>query len=585
MASSSNINLKDRNEIEGESDDDSDYVPGIDENNSDLESVDLGSSDSDSDDDLYNISDSNEEDYSELDQCRVWYDVNMQDIPAPPPRFPFTGNPGVVVDIDSTARPLECFELYFDQVMIDIIVRETNRYADQYISKNPPKVRSLYKAWTPTSENEMRLFLGIMILQGIVKLPRQEWCWSKRKIIHVPVFSELMSRNRFLLLMKFMHFSDNENFDLDNHPNPKLRKFFEVMEHLRNRFREVYVPAESLSLDESLMLYKGRLGWKMFNAKKRARFGLKFFVVCETETGYICDFLLYTGKSTVYNKKYDQFPISTKVVLHLMDQFLKKGYCVTVDNWYMSPELADVLIKQNTDIYGTVNSRRKDLPVGFSKGKLQKGEIQAFQRGKVMALKWQDKKTVCLLSTIHNATTKVVKNRCGKDVVKPKVVCDYNDTMGGVDRSDQEMSYYPSSRKQQHKYYKKIFRHFIDQAIWNSYIIFTKISSGKKIDFIEYRMQLVEDHIEKYSDPNIQSPKGRPSAFPNPLRLTARHFASHIPPNAIKKEPRRQCAVCCSKKNDNGKRIRKETRIWCKDCGVGLCLEPCFEIYHTKKNF
>ena len=90
MASSSNINLKDRNEIEGEADNDSDYVPNFDENNSDLESVDLDSSDCDSDDDLSNISDSNDEDYAELDQCRVWYDVNMQNIPPPPPRFPFT---------------------------------------------------------------------------------------------------------------------------------------------------------------------------------------------------------------------------------------------------------------------------------------------------------------------------------------------------------------------------------------------------------------------------------------------------------------------------------------------------------------
>ena len=170
--------------------------------------------------------------------------------------------------------------------MIDIIVRETNRYAVQYISKNPPIERSIYKAWTPISEDEIRLFLGILILQGIVKLPRQEWCWSTRKI-HVPVFQELISRNRFLLLMKFMHFTNNENFDLVNHPNPKLWKFFEIMEHLCTRFREVYIPADSLSLDESLMLYKGCLGWKMFNTKKRARFGLKFFVVCETESEYI----------------------------------------------------------------------------------------------------------------------------------------------------------------------------------------------------------------------------------------------------------------------------------------------------------
>ena len=189
--------------------------------------------------------------------------------------------------------------------------------------------------------------------------------------------------------MKFLHFSDNESLDLANHPNPKLCKIYDVMEHLRNRFCEVYVPAENLSLDENLMLYKERLGWDMFNEKKkkRARFGLKFFVLCGTESGYICDFLLYTGKSTIYNEKYADFPIFSKVVLHLMDKFLSKGYCVTADNWYTSLELADTLIKKQTDIYGTVNSRRKDLLQWFSKGKLQKGEIQKIQWGKVMALK------------------------------------------------------------------------------------------------------------------------------------------------------------------------------------------------------
>ena len=141
----------------------------------------------------------------------------------------------------------------------------------------------------------------------------------------------------------------------------------------------------------------------------------------------------------------------------------------------MSPEFADTLTKKQTNIYGTISNRRKDLPQRFSKGKLQKGEIQAFERGKVMALKWKDKKPVYLLSTVHDVTTKMVTQKCGKEVIKPKVVCDYNDTMGGVDRSDQEISYYPSTRNQQHKYYKKIFRHFIDKAVWNSYIIYSKV--------------------------------------------------------------------------------------------------------------
>ncbi|GFX57315.1 piggyBac transposable element-derived protein 4 [Trichonephila clavipes] len=105
------------------------------------------------------------------------------------------------------------------------------------------------------------------------------------------------------------------------------------------------------------------------------------------------------------------------------------------------------------------------------------------------------------------------------------------------------------------------------------------------IKLLEFRLRMVEESIQKYSNRDNCSGPGRPSSTPNPLRLTARHFASHIPPNPIKREPRRQCAVCCSIKDANRKKIRKETRIWCKDCEVGLCLEPCFELYHTKLNF
>ncbi|GFW83089.1 piggyBac transposable element-derived protein 4 [Trichonephila clavipes] len=69
---------------------------------------------------------------------------------------------------------------------------------------------------------------------------------------------------------------------------------------------------------------------------------------------------------------------------------------------------------------------------------------------------------------------------------------------------------------------------------------------------------MVEESIQKYSARNNCSGPGRLSSTPKPLRLTARHFASHIPPNPIKREPRRQCAVCCSKKDANGKKIAKK---------------------------
>ena len=98
-------------------------------------------------------------------------------------------------------------------------------------------------------------------------------------------------------------------------------------------------------------------------------------------------------------------------------------YCLTTDNFYTSPRLADFLIKRKTDLYGTLRMNRPEVPAGIQNKKLKKGEITAFQRGKIMLLKWKDKKDVCPLSTVHNPimeTTK--KDRDGNAIKKPKEV-------------------------------------------------------------------------------------------------------------------------------------------------------------------
>ncbi|GFX89858.1 piggyBac transposable element-derived protein 4 [Trichonephila clavipes] len=252
-----------------------------------------------------------------------------------------------------------------DHDSINLQIQETNRYAEQYIHKTVCKEGPPWKKWTETNVEELRLFFAVWLLQGVIKKPEQEYYWSKRQTLSSPIFAKVIGRNRFLLLMKFLHFTNNEEFAKDRHPWPKLNKIYEIMEHLQRKFRKVYIPGKNLSLDESLMKFKGRLKWKMYIATKRARFGLKFFVLCEAESGYISDFLIYTGEGTVHNPKCSQYPVSTKIVLHLMNRFLGKGYCVAIDNFYMSPQLADILVTEKTDTYGTVNKTRKDLPINF----------------------------------------------------------------------------------------------------------------------------------------------------------------------------------------------------------------------------
>jgi len=59
---------------------------------------------------------------------------------------------------------------------------------------------------------------------------------------------------------------------------------------------------------------------------------------------YIWNSVLYTGKGTKFNNKYGEYGLSSSSVISLIDQLLGKGYCVTMDNFYMSPELFEIIM-------------------------------------------------------------------------------------------------------------------------------------------------------------------------------------------------------------------------------------------------
>ena len=157
-----------------------------------------------------------------------------------------------------------------------------------------------------------------------------------------------------------------------------------------------------------------------------------------------------------------------------------------------------------------------------------------------MVIKWRDKKDICLLSTVHN-TEKVRTDKTDKDgnnIMKPKIVVDYNKTMRGVDHLDQK--------------------------------------DGGKKDNVDFRLTIVERLIEAYHCESRTTKLGRPKK-PGPLRLTERPFPDFIPPTEKKSAPTRCCAVCRNQRDEKGKKRRKETRYYCQPCNVGLCAVPCFK--------
>ncbi|KAG0413353.1 hypothetical protein HPB47_009494, partial [Ixodes persulcatus] len=114
-------------------------------------------------------------------------------VPPAPLRFPFLGSPGKTFSAQSITDAFECFEAFLDNDLFSLIVRKTNRYAEQKLNASQLSEHSRLKKWVPTTTEEMRVFLPLLLLQGIVQKPKQEWYWSKNKLLHTPIFGEVMS--------------------------------------------------------------------------------------------------------------------------------------------------------------------------------------------------------------------------------------------------------------------------------------------------------------------------------------------------------------------------------------------------------
>jgi hypothetical protein len=151
--------------------------------------------------------------------------------------------------------------------------------------------------------------------------------FNQQKILETPIFLELFRERRFHLLLKFLHFVGNENYDEATCTSKRLHKLKPILDHGNAKFRSLYTPECDMSVDESLMMWKGRLSWKVYIPSERARFCIKSFELCEAKSSYVWNFNIYTGQDTVFDESLKNVPYGSKVVLQLMAPLLNQMSC------------------------------------------------------------------------------------------------------------------------------------------------------------------------------------------------------------------------------------------------------------------
>ena len=121
----------------------------------------------------------------------------------------------------------------------------------------------------------MKLFLGLLMQMGMLNLPRLSDYWSTDPLFKTYTWRKTMSRNIYFLLLHLWHFGIPC-------ANERLSKIAFFMNHLNETMKRIYRPSENLSLDESMVLWRGRLIFRRYIKNKKHKYGVKFYELCES---------------------------------------------------------------------------------------------------------------------------------------------------------------------------------------------------------------------------------------------------------------------------------------------------------------
>ena len=136
--------------------------------------------------------------------------------------------------------------------------------------------------------------------------------------------------------------------------------------------------------------------------------------------------------------------------------------------------------------------------------------------------------------------------------------------MGAIDKNDAQVGNYASVRKS-YKWATKVFLHYVEEAVFNAYIIHKKQGGDKR--FFDFKLSVITSMLARCGK----------SLDQNRPRVDGKHYPELVPPTQSKVNAQKRCEVC----KRNG--VRKDVRYQCCKCSKnpGLCPAPCFQIWHT----
>nr|XP_023018087.1 piggyBac transposable element-derived protein 3-like [Leptinotarsa decemlineata] len=213
-------------------------------------------------------------------------------------------NEGPNTDVfNDCLKPTDVF-LKFIEPQLENLVYQSNLHAVQ-------RDRNLN-----FKKEELLDSIGTNLLMGYHVLPSWRHYWSGSSDLGVPLVSNTISRQIFDNILSNLHINDNPKIPVSN--KDKLYKLKPMIDSLNETFRAFSKATRHLTIDESMITFKGRSSIKQYNPMKPIKRGYEIWC-CADQKGYILHFDIYQGKEEGNDNEPEltDWVLGEKVVLKL----------------------------------------------------------------------------------------------------------------------------------------------------------------------------------------------------------------------------------------------------------------------------
>eukprot|EP00066_Takifugu_rubripes_P019441 XP_011608707.1 PREDICTED: piggyBac transposable element-derived protein 3-like [Takifugu rubripes] len=488
-------------------------------------------------------------------------------------------------DAEAIRLPIQYFRDFFDGELLDKIVEQSNLYCTQ---QHPNRALNLDRP-------ELEQFLGTVVYMSIFLLPWSRMYWSSTS--RVQQVAEVMSRDRWEEIKHFIHFCDNSAPNNDD----RLFKIRLVIDSLLPKLQAL-PQHQMLCVEKQMVPFKGRSALRQYSPQKPYKWGYKLFVLCDT-TGLVHSFEIFTGEIGPAPGQPD-IGASGNIVLKLAQVIPQNvNHLLYFDHWFSSLDLFVALANKGIPALGIIQQNRLRGCTFSADSEMKNKDRGAFEEQQavvddvgIRVVKWFDNRGVIVASTFAGAQPVSIIERWERKLKRnvsvecPSIISLYNKFMGGVDALDALIAYHRIHIRSK-KYYHRLFFHFVDMAIVNSWLLYRRdceslgVPRRKRKDLLAFRASVAQALCMEGKDPMRQK-RGRPSLdVDGQFEIKKRRGpAKAIPPQEVRSDAVGHWPVVengrqrCKLPNCKGQTVYK-----CAKCNVHLCLNKvnnCFCEFH-----